>query len=307
MRAAVLTSYDAPPVASEFDEPDAIAGCSLVDVSAAGINPIDLVTAAGKLPEKPPLPSIAGREGVGTIGGRRVYFDLSAPPFGSLAERTVVPDERVIDVPDGVSDELAVCFGIAGLAAWLGLDWRGGLTAGETVLVLGASGVVGRIAVQAARLLGARRVVAAARSVDELADLGADAVVDLRDTDDLADRFRAAAEGPLDLVLDPIWGEAAVASLSALRPRGRMVQIGNASGVATSMPAGVLRTGAKSLLGHANFAAPQEAKAEAFQTMCRHGAAGELSVPVELVPLDAVADAWERQAGGPHRKLVLLP
>jgi NADPH2:quinone reductase len=302
MRAAVLESYDSPPRAGDFEEP---AEGTVVEVTVAGINPIDLYTAAGKLPSKPALPSVAGREGVGTVGGRRVYFDAPVAPFGSIAERAQVDPDALIEVPDGVEDGLAVSFGIAGLAAWLGLDWRGGLQSGETVLVLGASGVVGQIAVQAAKLLGAARVVAAARSTQELEALGADAVVDLGADERLADRFREAAAGDLHLVIDPLWGPPAMAALEAMAEGGRLVQIGNSAGISTDVTARSIRTGVKSILGHTNFSAPQDAKTDAFQRMCRHAADGELSVPVETVTLEDVEHAWERQSRGPHHKLVV--
>jgi NADPH:quinone reductase-like Zn-dependent oxidoreductase len=312
MRAAVLTSYDSPPRAGDFDDPVESDGNVLLDVSVAGINPVDLYTAAGELPSKPPLPSVAGREGIGTLDGRRVYFDRPAPPHGSMAERTAAAHDALIDVPDGVDDGLAVSFGIAGLAAWLGLEWRGEIQEGESVLVLGASGVVGQIAVQAARLLGASRVVAAARSEEWLErardELGADAVVRLdAEGDELTERFRDAAAGGdgFDVVVDPLWGPPAMAALGALGERGRLVQIGNSAGATAEVPARTLRNSIRAILGHTNFATPQDVKARAFQAMCRHGANGELKVPVEELALDDVEDAWRRQAEGPHNKLVL--
>jgi NADPH:quinone reductase-like Zn-dependent oxidoreductase len=311
MRAAVLESYDQPPRPGQFEEPSGSDGAEVLEVSVAGLNPVDLYTAAGQLATKPPLPSVAGREGIGTLDGRRVYFDAPEPPFGSIAERTLVPGDALIDVPDGVADADAVSFGIAGLAAWLGLDWRGGLQPDEVVLVLGASSIVGQIAVQGARLLGARTVVAAARSEDSLErardELAADAAVRLDGEDDLGRRFREAAGDPINLVIDPIWGHAAVAAIEALGEGGRLVQIGNSAAVSTEVPARTVRTGVKSILGHTNFSAPQTAKREAFQTMCRHAAAGELGVPVEELALADIEDGWRRQAQGPHSKLVVRP
>jgi NADPH:quinone reductase-like Zn-dependent oxidoreductase len=310
MRAAVLESYDRPPKAGEFEqEPHAEDGSVAMDVSVAGLNPVDLYTAAGQLASKPPLPSVAGKEGIGSVDGRRVYFDSPVAPFGSMAERVQVNADALVEVPGDVDDALVVSFGIAGLAAWLGMEWRGRLQRGETVLVLASSGVVGQIAVQGARLLGAGRVVAAARHEESLArardELGADATVLLDSGNDLPERMREAAGGQLDMVVDPVWGEPAMAALEALSEGGRLVQIGNSAGATAEVTARTVRTGVKSILGHTNFSAPQEVKAEAFKTMCRHAAAGELAVPVEEVALDSVEDAWERQADGPHHKLVI--
>jgi NADPH:quinone reductase-like Zn-dependent oxidoreductase len=310
MRAAVLTAYDRPPEAGKFDSPQPDGG-RVIDVAVAGLNPIDLATAAGALADKPPLPSVAGREGIGWIDGRRIYFDHPLSPFGSMAPRTRIDPGSAIEVPDGVDDALAVSFGIAGLAAWLGLRWRARLSEGETVLVLGASGVVGQIALQAARLMGAGRVVAAARHRESLerarSEYRADASVEIGSSDDLTERFRDATGGDVDVVVDPIWGPAAIAALQALGEGGRLVQIGNASGATTEVPARPIRTRIRSIIGHTNFSAPQALKEDAYQAMCRHAGAGALTVPVEVVELDGVADAWRRQAEGPHRKLVIRP
>ena len=137
----------------------------------------------------PPLPSVVGTDGVGRLeDGTRVYFDASVPPYGSMAERTLVPSEALLPVADGVADEVAAALGNTGLGGWLAVEWRSGLQAGETVLVLGATGAVGSVAVQAAKLLGAGRVVAADRPGERLQRLlerGADAVVEIDGTDDL--------------------------------------------------------------------------------------------------------------------------
>ncbi|HEY2637727.1 MAG TPA: zinc-binding dehydrogenase, partial [Solirubrobacteraceae bacterium] len=209
MRAAVLHELGTPRY-DEFDEPRAGAGQAVVDVAAAGLNPIDVNKAAGRFYAGPPdLPSVTGMEGVGTLaGGRRVYFMDSVAPFGSMAERAVIEESRAIDVPDGVDDGTAVALGIAGLAAWLALEWRARLGEGETVLVLGATGTVGLVAVQAAKLLGAGRVIAAGRDAGGLQraeEAGADATVSLKEKD-LAAAFSDAAQGRLDVIVDPLWG-----------------------------------------------------------------------------------------------------
>src|SRR3954447_7591405 len=196
MRAAILRWYGAPPDVGDFDEPQATDGQEVVEIVAGGLNPVDIRMASGTFyGGTPPLPSIAGREGVGrTPDGKLVYFDAPVPPYGSFAERAPIVRDSEIPLPADIDPALAVSFGIAGLAAWLALDWRAQLREGERVLVLGASGVVGQIAVQGARLLGAGRVVAAARSADgrERAQaLGADAALDLAaEHDDLVEALR---------------------------------------------------------------------------------------------------------------------
>jgi len=312
VRAAILHEYGVPPEPGEFRDPEPGDGQEVVEVLAAGLNPVDVSIASGTFyGGRPPLPCVVGREGVGRrIGGERVYFDGSAPPFGSFAQRAPIDPQDAIPLPEGLDEALAVCFGIAGLAAWLGLEWRGGLRQGETVLVLGASGVVGRVAVQAARLLGATRVVAAARSregLEQAVELGADATVQIGAVDDLAGALAEAAGGGVDVILDPVWGEPAAAALQAANRGGRLVQIGQSAGPEALISSAAVRGRVLEILGHTNFAAPREIKRAAYERMAAHAAAGELRLDVERVPLEDVADAWARQQASPHRKLVIVP
>src|SRR3954447_10784774 len=214
MRAAILRWYGAPPELGDFDEPQAGDGTAVVDVVAAGLNPVDIRMASGHFyGGSPELPSVAGREGIArTEDGSLVYFDSPVAPFGSFAERAAINADAAIPIEADIDPALAVAFGIAGLAGWLALEWRAQLREGENVLVLGASGVVGSIAVQAARLLGAGRVVAAARSpegLDRARELGADAVVDVAAAEgELVEALREASGGDgYDLVLDPVCGD----------------------------------------------------------------------------------------------------
>jgi NADPH:quinone reductase-like Zn-dependent oxidoreductase len=259
----------------------------------------------------PPLPSVPGREGVGrTSDGTLVYFDGPIPPHGSFAERTLIGEHSAIPLPADLDPALATCFGIAGLAAWLALEWRARVRAGETVLVLGASGVVGQIAIQAAKLLGAQRVVAAARDADGLERarrLGADAAVRIGAVDDLAQAFREACGEGADVVIDPLWGEPAAAAVEACRQHGRLVQIGESAGARSSISSAAVRGKLLAILGHTNFLAPDPVKRDAYRRMAEHGARRELVVDVERVPLDDIADAWRRQRESPRHKLVIVP
>jgi NADPH2:quinone reductase len=228
-----------------------------------------------------------------------------------MAERAVATDDNLVEIDvDRVDDALAACFGVAGLAAWLALEWRGDLREGETVLVLGASGAVGIIAVQAAKLLGATRVVAAARSaagLERARELGADATVELGAHEDLAAAFAEAADGQIDLTIDPLWGEPGAAAVKATGFGGRVVQLGQSASTQATLESGWIRTKLLSILGHTNFAAPPEVRRDAYVRMVRHAAAGELTVDYELLPLERVSEAWERQEASPGLKLVLSP
>jgi len=312
MRAAVVEAIGSLPVLKDVAEPARGGGQTLIEVTAAPINPIDISTAAGRYPGgSPETPFTAGREAVGRVlesdsfaEGTRVY----ASGLGFLAERALVGDDNAVQIDAQVDDALAACFGVAGLAAWLALEWRGDLREGETVLVLGASGAVGVIAVQAAKLLGAGRVVAAGRSekgLERAAQLGADATVRLGEHDDLAAEFLEACDGQLDLVIDPVWGEPGAAAVKATSFGGRVVQLGQSAGKEATLESGWIRAKLLSILGHTNFAAPAEVRSDAYLRMVRHAAAGELTVDYEVMPLERVAEAWQLQEGSPNRKRVL--
>ena len=302
MRAAILREYGRTPELGEFEEPTG----TVAQVLAAGLNPIDLRLASGEL-ARPPLPAVVGKEGIARLDGRRVYFDSG----GAFAERVALDPDEVVDVPDGLEDGHAVCFGIAGLAAWIALEQRAQVREGETVLILGASGTVGMIAVQVARLLGAGRVIAAARNKARLrvaTQLGADATVRLdAQGAALTTLFREAAGGDVDVVFDPLWGPPAAAAVEALGFRGRLVQLGQSAGAVSSLISGHIRFRELSIIGHTNFASPFPERRAALERMFALAASGELVAGFEEVPLDQVGDAWRRQAESPNVKLVLRP
>jgi NADPH:quinone reductase-like Zn-dependent oxidoreductase len=186
--------------------------------------------------------------------------------------------------------------------------------------VLGAGGAVGQAAIQLARLYGAAQVVGAARSHDgqqRALAAGADAVVAL-DTDsdtnaadgvaELAARLGTAADGPVDLVLDPLFGVPAAAAARCLRPGGRLVNLGGSADEQCPLDSSTIRSRSLRLLGYTNNELTREQKAEAMTAVARHAAAGELSVAHEVVPLEDAPDAWRRQAEGRTTgRLVLVP
>jgi NADPH:quinone reductase-like Zn-dependent oxidoreductase len=323
MRAAVLHRHGAPPEPGQHRAPQRAAGEALIRVTAAPINPLDLLCASGTSYFGPPaLPYVPGTQGVGVVAesdtlpaGQRVWFSAAAgmrPGDGSMAEFCVVPDTAVLPVPGGVSDDLAAALGNSAIAAWMALSWRGGLRAGEHVLVLGASGNVGQIGVQAARLLGAGRVVAACRDPHGRArasELGADAVADLSgdDAETVAARLAEATGGRADLVLDPIWGVPAEAALRIMSPHGRLVNLGSSGGAYASFGSATLRSGVLAVLGYTNNQLTDEQKATALAEIFTHASAGQITADREVLPLAAAADAWSRCGQAPHRRAVLIP
>ncbi len=187
MRAAVVRRHGAPPEFGTHPAPRRGAGQALIRVTAAPVNPLDLLCATGtSYFGAPALPYAPGAQGVGVIAeadalpaGLRVWFSCNAgmqPGDGAMAELCLAEESSVLPLPDGVDDDLVAALGLSAIAAWMALTWRGGLQPGEHVLVLGASGTVGQVGVQAARLLGAGRVTAACRDAHgRLVNLGSSA------------------------------------------------------------------------------------------------------------------------------------
>jgi NADPH:quinone reductase len=314
MRAAELRTPGQPPVPAERPEPEVGSGIR-VEVDAAPISPLDLLCASGtSYFGVPATPYVPGVQGVGRADGRAVWFATSAgmaPGDGSMAEVAVVPERDLVVLPDGVEPAAMAALGLSAVAAHQALTWRGELQQGETVLVLGAGGVVGQAAVQLARLHGASRVVAAARSAEgqqRARVAGADEVVAL-DTDDvgeLAGRFAEASGGSVDLVLDPLYGAPAAAAAKALRPGGRLVNLGSSAHEHAPIDSSTLRSKSLRLLGYTNNELSAERRADAVTAVASHAVRGELSVAHEVVPLASVTDAWERQAGGEAAGRIVL-
>jgi NADPH2:quinone reductase len=317
IRAAEIRLPGLPPVVTDREAPRAAAGEVVVEVLAAPITPLDLLCAGGKSYHGVPrTPYVPGVQGVGTAEGRLVWFPTAAgmaPEDGSMAAAVAVRRTDLVEVPAGVDPVLLAAAGLSAVAAHLALTWRDGLVAGEQVVVLGAGGVVGQAAVRLARLAGARRVVAAARSADartRAAAAGADAVVAL-DTDDhseLVGRFLAACDGNADLVLDPLFGVPAAAAAHVLRPGGRMVTLGASAGPTCPLDASVLYGRSLRLLGYTNKELTSAQRAEGIGVVADAIAHHGLSVTHETVPLADATAAWERQAAGrAGGRIVLVP
>ncbi len=325
MRAVHVTRHAVPPRVVDVPAPRAGEGEVLVAVTAVSITPLDLLCASGTsyfgAPALPYVPGVQGvgvvREGPERLAGRRVWFPSTAgmaPGDGGMAALAVARADEVVVVDADVADTLVAALGLSAVAAWEVLEGRGRLAEGETVLVLGAGGVVGQVAVQAARLLGASRVVAAARSEraqDAARAAGADAVVVLEADDDassLTTRLVDAAGGPVDVVVDPLAGVPGTAAVSALAEHGRLVNLGSSAGPAVSVDSATLRSRSASVLGYTNNALTPQRRAEVLGTVLGHAAAGRLTVAHEVRPLDEVAGAWSSVADGTASgRVVLVP
>ena len=310
MRATVITELGRPPELADRPDPT---GEAIYEISAVSLNPIDVNVGAGRyFGGHPELPYIPGCEGVGRASdGTRVYlFDdgLGLARDGLLAERQAAPADLGIPLPDGASDELAASCGIAGMAGWMPAAWRAPVREDDRVLVLGATGTVGLVAVQAAKLLGAQRVVAAGRNPERLkraAELGADETVSLEE-DDLVAAFKEAAggDGPTYIV-DPLWGPPAVAAIQAAARGWRLVQIGQSAGGEVPLASAAIRGKMGEIYGYTDFAVPKNEFREQYLRLVGHAAAGEIVLDIETYPFERAAEAWERQASGAHTKIVV--
>ncbi len=310
MKAAVISELGRLPELADRPEPS---GEAIYELSAVSLNPIDVNVGAGRyFAGHPALPYVAGCEGVGRApDGTRVYLfgdGLGLSRDGLLAERAAAPSDLGIPLPDAVSDDIAASCGIAGMAGWMPVAWRAPVRRDDRVLVLGATGTVGLVATQAAKLLGAERVVAVGRNPERLkraAALGADVTVNL-DEDDLVTAFKEAAggDGPTHIV-DALWGGPAVAAIHAAAPGWRLVQVGQSAGAEATLASAVIRGKMGEVYGYTDFAVPRDAFREQYLRLLGHAAANEIVFDIETYPLEQVAEAWKRQADGPNAKLVV--
>jgi NADPH:quinone reductase-like Zn-dependent oxidoreductase len=318
IHAAVLHGIGETPRYELFPAPVAGDGEAVVTVTAAALKPSDRLMANGVHYAPATLPQVVGLDGIGRLpDGTRVAFLPPQRPYGGMAEQALLRHGMWLPVPDGADDVTAAAVLNPGMAAWKSIVWEGGLTTGQTVLVLGATGASGRIAAQLARRHGARVVVAGRnqRVLDELVALGADAAVRVdRPRDELAAAIAAA--GPYDLIVDYLWGAPAEAAFAALVHAGgragdapqrtRYVLVGMTAGEVAALPAMTLRAAPVQLTGSGigGQAALADAAA-AYAGLLQQVAAGEVVLDVDAVPLARVEHTW-RQAGS-GRRVVFVP
>ena len=318
MKAVVLHHHSGTPIFEQHEDPTPDQGRSLVRVSAAPIVPLDLLCASGTSYFGPPaLPYVPGVQGVGTLldspvlaEGTRVWFATSAgmaPGDGSMAERCAVAGDDLVVITAPLGDAEVAAVGTSGVAAWMSLTWRAGLREGENVIVLGASGMVGRVAVASARALGAGRVVAVCRSStaqEALTEAGADVVVatgDSVDPGELTGRLQEAVGGLAHVVIDPVFGPTATAAAAALGPGGRLVNIGGTAGDSAAFSSAVLRGRTIGILGYTNNALTPEQRADALRSVLDVVAGRPNLLSSRRFPAARCDEGWTAAAGGGSR------
>lgn len=302
MKAAVIAERGAGPVLGEFRDPEAREGCVLIDMDTAGLGGWDVLGAYRLGVE---FPCVIRGEGVGrTAQGKRVYFgERSVQPFGAWAERTLVPAEEVWDVPDDIDDKTAISLGIAATGALVPLE-QAAIKKGEHVLILGATGTLGQIALQLARRLGAGRVVGAARSgqaLQRLQERGlADAVVTLGGSDDVA-ALKAAANGGFDVVLDGVCGAPMLAALKATRWGARIMTIGTGAGRQVQLDMADLLFRTLSTIGTGQRP-PADRRALWERLLAMHRQQ-PFAIDYTDFRFEQAGEAWATQVAGPHAKV----
>ncbi|CAI0707514.1 MULTISPECIES: quinone oxidoreductase family protein [Serratia] len=306
MQAAIVTALGQAPVFGTFAEPQVQAGEVLIEVLAAGIKQLDRATVAGSHYSSPKqLPIVPGTDGVGrTPDGRRVYFASFRRPYGAMAQRSVA--SWTVPVPAAVDDATAAALINPAFAAWLPLRWRADLQPGETVLIVGATGTSGKLAVAAARQAGAGRIVAAGRRQPVLDALGVDATVDLTLAGEALARAFAAAAGPngYQAIVDYIWGAPTEALLATLNNhdlssyaggRGiRLVNVGSMAGPDIRLPAAVLRSNQLQIMGSGTGNFPPVAEMQRYASeILALAAAGEIALETQEHALAEIAEVWD--------------
>jgi NADPH:quinone reductase len=375
VRAAIVESLGRPPAPAEVPEPRRRPGEALVRIRAAALNPVELHIWKGHFFDGPPRPPyVIGLEGVGVVEegerlspGTRVRVEYVHPGYGrdgALAEYAVVPEEpdasdrasqaSVAPIGDQLDDTAAAALGVPVFTALMCLEraQRAGASLdGAHVLVTGATGAVGLVAVQLAKLMGAARVVAAGRNPERLEralTLGADATVELDSATgaepasgaaatgadpaaepasgaastradpaaepasgaaSLSARFAEAAEGRLDVALDPLWGEPARAAIDALTRGGVYVSFGQAASPVAELSGIPMRNRRVAVVGHSGaWATPQERQAALARAHALAGQGGRpLALDTEELALEQIGEGWERLSRSAGRRLVVKP
>lgn len=318
MKAAVVRELGRPPVYSEFAEPQLEANETLVTMTASAVNPLTLTRAAGThYSASTPPPFIPGIDGVGrTEDGTRVYLaQPPRPPFGTLAQRVPASKNRLLRLPESISDTLAAAIAIPGLSCWNPLVHRAPIRPGESVLVHGATGAAGHMAVQIAKHLGARSVVATGRNrakLEALKPLGAERVIPL---DQPPEGVQAAVrdavrELQVGVILDYLWGPTALPVIAGAggpnAPRGpgvvRYVQIGSIGGPTVSIDSAILRSSGLEILGSGIGSSTAQDVQESLTALFAAAASAGFRLETDVHPLSDLQSHWGTT--GAERRLV---
>ncbi len=303
MKMAIVQQAGRAPVYGDLKEPAPVAEESLIAVTAAALSPVVKARASGThYSSSGGFPIGVGIDGVGRLDdGSRVHFFLPRAPYGSMAEKVVVPSSHCTIVPDGLDDITAAAIAIPGMSSWVALKERANFTAGETVIVNGANGTSGRLAVQVAKYLGAKKIIATGRqaaTLQSIKALGADETILLNENRDaMENAFKEQFAGGVDVVLDYLWGQSAECLLIAGSRAGtdkpiRFIQIGTASGANISLSGAILRSTAIELKGSGLGSVPVNRIVRGIEEVLHAAVAGRFQMATKPIPLSEVERVW---------------
>lgn len=298
MKAAIIKELGDNPVYGEFSDPSADEHRVVISVKAAAISQLAKSRAAGRHYSSVAARSfIPGIDGTGYLAsGEPVYFQVFDAIWGSMAERTLTSHDRVVRLPATLDPVLAAAIANPGMSSWAALTRRALLLKGETVLINGATGTSGSLAIKIARSLGAGRIIATGRNKDILDKLqreGAEVVLTL---DSLPTQLPALMAEGIDIVLDYLWGQSALDIMAAAAAGGaktvRYVQIGSLSGQEISLPGKLLRSSGLTLMGSGLGSVSDTALMSAVSEFFQAAAQNDFSVPFVTKPLSQVGKVW---------------
>jgi NADPH:quinone reductase-like Zn-dependent oxidoreductase len=305
MKAALVIEAGRTPTYGDFKDPIPTDGELLVKITAAALSNVVKSRASGAhYSSSGQFPFVVGIDGVGRLeDGRRIYFVLPKAPFGSMSEKTIIRPSQCIPLPDDLDDVTAAAIANPGMSAWAALKERAELTAGEVVLVNGATGAAGRLAVQIAKYLGARKVIATGRNgevLKSLAELGADVTILLGDGGDAFEEALKEQFGGdgIDVVLDYLWGQSAERIIIAGAKAGkdavpiRFVHIGSVTAPNITLPSAALRSSAITLMGSGIGSIPIDRMIKAIDDLIKATVPGGFQITTKTAPLSKVENVW---------------
>lgn len=323
MKAAVVSKKGGIPQYMDF--PDPIINNkneALIFVKAASIKNLDRARASGKhysTENEEHQPTIVGSDGVGFLeDGSKVYFFSKK---GTVAEKAVADKDRIVSIPEGLDFSIAAALPNAVMGSAMGLRFKTKLKAGETVLINGATGITGKIAVQIAKLYGAKKVIATGRNEDSLKsllNLGADEIISLNINDeDFKQKIKDIHSGtPIDVILDYIWGHSIENILSALKGDGafshktRLVSVGGMSGDTIQLSSQILRGTDIQISGSGLGSWMQEEMmlllSEIIPEMFREAVNGKLKIETETIDLKNIETIWEKEIPSGKRLVIKI-
>lgn len=306
MKAVIAKKAGTKPIYGSFEAPQANDDEVVVDMKAVALSNLTKMRALGQhYSASTVFPNVPGTDGVGTLAdGQRVYFAMPKAPFGSLAQQALVNKNLIVPLPEGIDDVTAAAIANPGMSSWVALVSRAHFVKGQTVLINGATGSAGSLAVQIAYHLGAGKVIVTGRNATKLAKLGADVAVSFDMTkengaQEFTDNLSANFKEGVDVVLDYLWGDSALAIMKACALFGgnnvtRFVSIGAASGQADiTLPSAILRSSDIEIIGSGVKSASMKELLSGISGVFKWAAQDQITIPTVTFDLADIDSAWD--------------